>query len=828
VHLFNRYLPVSGIVTLIAAAIPAAQVAAESHVVSKPGRDEIIVSVRKEDESLQDVPLSVDVFDSDSIQRKGINSLNDITRLSPSLILDGGFAPQDTRVVIRGLNPTRGRQNVAFLQDGIDISSEAITTAGGSLLTNPRLFDIERIEVVKGPQSALYGRSAFAGGINYVTKRPSDELEGGVRVELTDQNAWQTSASVSGPVIKDMLNLGATISSWDEDGYYRNTVTGNKIGNTEGAGISATALFTPTDAIEFFARLEYSDDEFGPQAQATQIATETLPIPSEATGTILNTNLTEIPVPQGIAPDSDDLVVSLSRNPRTGLEYPGTDREIKRFSLIGEFDVGFGELTWFSHVANVETKQYQDGKRIGDIFDPNPPGFQVVTNSAELNLNQDTDLLSQELRFSRETDGPVDWAVGALYWREEAELRDGSNACFTFVFPASPAGCDFYVGELGTTVPLNRRFWDRDTKHWSVYADIDWEISEQWLLGFEVRYSEEDLDVIGPDSQITIDPGGALGGSTTGPANDVLGQRKDDFWAPKATLQYMPSDDLMFYGSIAKGVKPAGISTVVGGIAPFVPEQFSFDQEKVWVYEVGGKSTLADGALILNGALFYQDFTDKQLNTQVDLAPGVVGVVPVNAGEAEVWGVELDATWFVTERLSLIGSYTWLDGEYKKFITESTGGSSLAQAGNCTLVLDSMGDDICQLDLSGRELEGLPEHALVATASYRFPISADMDILAEATGQYQSERYQSEFNTLEFDAYWQADFRLGVEGDNWEVIGFLDNAFDDRTTRSGFTVPNLAQFNIDFTPPLTVSLPSQATYNLTRPRTAGVRASWRF
>ena len=409
-------------------------------------------------------------------------------------------------------------------------------------------------------------------------------------------------------------------------------------------------------------------------------------------------------------PDSKDLTIQLSQNPRTGVDYEGTDREIARFSLIGEFDLGWGDLTWFSHFANVETTQFQDALRSGSIFDANSiPPDTLLSNSAETNLDQETDLTSQELRFSRTTEGPVDWAVGVLYWREEAQLQDGSNACFVFFpFPDDRPLCDFYVAELGTTIPLNRRFWDRDTEHWSVYGDVDWRISSTWTLGLELRYVTEDLEVTGPDTQLVLDPDGAIGGSITGPANSTTGQIDDDYWAPKATLQWDPADDLMFYGSIAKGVKPAGISTVVGGIAPFIPEAFTFDQEQVWVYEIGGKSILAGGDVVLNGAFFFQDFTDKQISKQVELTPGVVGVVPDNAGAAEIYGIEADLTWFATDRLSFTGSYTWLQGEYTQFTTLTNSASNIARAGNCTLQTDSDGDPTCSVDLSGNDLEGLP------------------------------------------------------------------------------------------------------------------------
>ena len=138
--------------------------------------EEIVVTARKKAENLQDIPVQVDVIGSEKLERAGITSLEDVAKMSASMVFDNGFSQQDTRITLRGLSPVRGRQNVAVLQDGVDLSSENLTIAGGTALINSRLFDLERVEIVKGPQSALYGRSAFAGAINYVTKKPTQEL----------------------------------------------------------------------------------------------------------------------------------------------------------------------------------------------------------------------------------------------------------------------------------------------------------------------------------------------------------------------------------------------------------------------------------------------------------------------------------------------------------------------------------------------------------------------------------------------------------------------------------------------------------------------------
>ena len=173
--------------------------------------DEIVVTVRKRVENLQDVPISVQALSDQQIQRQGITGLEDISKYSPSLGFDTSYNPTDTRVSIRGLSASLGRSNVAFLVDGIDVTTENLIAAGSGLLANRRLLnDVERIEVVKGSQSALYGRAAFAGAISYVTKEPGDEFEGNVRLDAGEDGYFEVAGAVGGgPVWGDVLGLRA-------------------------------------------------------------------------------------------------------------------------------------------------------------------------------------------------------------------------------------------------------------------------------------------------------------------------------------------------------------------------------------------------------------------------------------------------------------------------------------------------------------------------------------------------------------------------------------------------------------------------------------------
>ena len=228
--------------------------------------DEITVTARKTAESLQEVPLSITALGEGDIERLNLTDLSDITQQDTSVQFDEGFTPSDTRISIRGLSPTRGRPNAATLVDGIDLTSEAVSNAGGSTLINPRLVDVQRIEIIKGPQSALFGRSAFAGAIQYITKDPSDTLEGDLFVNGTTERDAEIRGSLSIPLTD---TLGALINGygWDSRGSYKNIATNDYVGGGSGAGVSLTLKWEPTDNLGFKWRTEYSDDQFDPAAQ---------------------------------------------------------------------------------------------------------------------------------------------------------------------------------------------------------------------------------------------------------------------------------------------------------------------------------------------------------------------------------------------------------------------------------------------------------------------------------------------------------------------------------------------------------------------------------
>ena len=290
--------------------------------------DTIIVSARRRDESVQDVPLSVSVFSSEAIQRAGITGFADIARLTPSLILDRDFGGQDLRPTIRGLPATRGRPPVGILLNGVDVSSEAVGTAGGGLLLNMQQLDLERVEVVKGPQSALYGRVAFAGAVNYVTKRPGDNFEAKFNAQFASYGEYMVGGAVGGALATGVrARLSGAYARGD--GYYTNEVSGKRVGGYENYQIGAAVDLDLSEA--FTAKLDYiyTNSKQGQPAyyQYSLIdgSASPLALPSNVAGKTTG-NLT-VPVSISAIPRGELLArdrVELSLNPRTGRDYPGS------------------------------------------------------------------------------------------------------------------------------------------------------------------------------------------------------------------------------------------------------------------------------------------------------------------------------------------------------------------------------------------------------------------------------------------------------------------------------------------------------------------------
>jgi len=835
--------------------------------------EEIIVTARKREETLQSVPIAIQAFTGDQIQRFGITDISDVAQFTPSVQFDSNFGPLDNRITIRGLSQTRGRPSAAILVDGIDVTSESVSFSGtGSLLTQ-RLLDVERIEVVKGPQSALYGRSAFNGAVQYITRNPSLEaLEGHASVDIAEFGRRELKGSISGPLITDTLALGFNATVWNEDGFYRHPATLERVGGGDGWGLAATVLFEPSERLRLRGRMEYSDDTFDSQAQTTIRHNQQLLLTDPENGVLAGCtegvfaasacNGRLHPILRGNMGNADGRSVSTSLNPRTGKAYPGSERSFFRASLQAEWSEDWGTITSWTGFTDGESSFFIDGDFDAVLVGPIGNQTDESGRAQEFEFDDDIRQLSQELRYTTKLDGPLQVTVGGLYWYEKIQQEDNSRISDVFAAfipdPIGPAAEAFPFFQEQPT------FFTRNTDHWSLYAALDWEVTERWKVTVEGRYVDEKTEVTGPvalpvgacfdsfgfacSAPSFPDVGDLLAFFQGNPLPEGVIRRNSQgyltdsasssYFTPKITVEFSASDDLLAYGYIARAIKPGGLSAVTSG-AYFDPDgdgtanEYRYDEEKLLVVEGGLKSTWLDGRLQANLAAFHQRYTDKQVSTRgiacedCEFETGLVS----NAGRAEIIGVELDVIWRPLDELTLMAAYTYLDSEYKSFSVRSTSPMAALRAGNCTVQEAPItGTPECLLDLSGNKIERTPDHALSLSGIYQRGLGLyGLDWFVEGNGNYQGKRYIDESNTKQLDDYWIANFSVGLIGENWTAAVYVRNAFDDNTIRSGVDAGGFVDATlIPGTFGSTFSPADNLVSILPDPRYWGIRASYRF
>jgi outer membrane receptor protein involved in Fe transport len=924
--------------------------------------EEVVVTARKREENLQDVPIAVTAISAETLRREGVKDVQDITARDPSLSFDKGIAAYDTRIVIRGLSPTRGRPNVATLVDGIDVSSEAVGVAGGSLLINPRLVDIARVEVVKGPQSALYGRSAFAGAISYITADPDDKVSGNVSAEYGQYSQYEVKSSLSLPM-SDTLGVRLNGYKFDERGSYKNVAGGEYVGGGDGMGGSLTVKWAPSESYSIKLRTEYADDQFDQPAQAnvpfntlavvpaTASSCRTYSVANPAGGANLVTagpvldpscqfldanaalpantvnlvrlfetatgskgyyNDMSLPAFRGQMVRAGSLAIRYNKdytkstdNGVTAPAFPGTNRQVMRFSAVQEYQADYGTFSLLSGYTKADVATDVD-------FDKS----DIMTGMQNIKTDSETKQYSQELRFTSDFEGPVQFITGLQYWKEEVDQTDLNNTVF-----GSGVACPLASGPPFTAPPLPPTFApnyacvsnsnivpafarytysetsvaqfmddvararapslvERNVRHKSIYLEFEWDITEKFRLIGEARYIDEDNTVAGPITAGSQGPGTVILCGATGDCRATASipyaaapgvpasfsgapqlrtnsfTRNDSYMTPKATIQWKASDDLNTYASYSVGKKPGGFGTLtIGAFGLASRADVEFEPERVKVYELGAKWTAPNRRLQINGAAFLQDFTDKQVSTQVIIGT-TLGNRITNAEGGKLEGVELAATWRVTDNLTIGAGLThFFTYEFTNYRTLSGGAAEIARVGNCTpvttVVVESgvnKARSTCQVDRTGNKFEDVPATAAALNFSYSRPLGNDMSWFADLDTSYAGKRYIEDDNTIYLEPYTTVDLRFGVGTDRWEALLFVNNATDDDKIRSAGSGPANALATIRLAQtigavgalvpanlrnpfgasPVGLRIPTQVFANMPDPRTVGFRVNYKF
>ena len=533
------------IVTMTAAALASPAVLAQAKL------EEVVVTAQYRQESLQDVPVSVTAFTADDIARAGIESTQDFINLTPNITMDDSFTLGNTFVQVRGVAQINNADSpVAIVVDGVPQNNQK--------QFKQELVDIERIEVLKGPQGALYGRNAIGGAINIVTRQPTNELEGFLRAGAGNGGLQKLSGALSGPIIDDTLLFRVTGAYKDFDGVIDNTFLDEKVDFYTTRDLRARLLWRPTDALDVDFRYAWSDADGG-------CCYDTF---------VVN------PAGAGANPARDNFT-----EPYTNVLGDTTKKEFNEATLKLGWEVGFGRVDYILGHTEVEEGYFADL----DFTD----GIETSLSSVlGIGLGQaqalDVDLLSHELRFTSRDDASVRWVGGLYYLETKRDLTTNVYADIPGTVPVfSPDGF----------LTLNVIQETNDNTAWAAFGQVEIDLSDVLELTLGLRYDEDERDHTG-----------------LSPVATDKKQTYDDL-QPKATLTYRFSDDVLVYGGYSRGFRSGGFN------GPGTDNSREFREETLDNFELGFKSTFWDQRLRLNGALFYAESENFQFFF-VDIASG--------------------------------------------------------------------------------------------------------------------------------------------------------------------------------------------------------------
>jgi iron complex outermembrane receptor protein len=690
--------------------------------------EEVIVTAQKRSESVQNIPSTVNVLNGETLKDFNVQSFTDLGSLSAGLRIDS-LNGRSGRIVIRGVdfNPNSASEaSVTTYWNQAIVDSNAVFQ---------QMFDIERIEVLRGPQGTLAGRTSPAGSINIHTAKPNfDEQEGEVRATIADNDSVNTQIAASFPIIPGELAIRiAGVFDQSDLGEIKNDITG-EVSHDESTAGRLSIGWSPSESFSADLTMQYLERELD-----DVIALEGTP-----TG---NSTLQD---PNGLLRELDAFD---RRGAVVGLEdaEDNTDADFLNTSLVLNWTLENHTVTSVTgyHETN-SIRQYDNS--LGNANTENVAGRFAI---------DERDDFSQELRLASDGNDNWDYMIGVYY--ENSDIFFSQENVLIPIAPVQGSNILMFPAKV---------------ERWSLFTHNQFFLTDAWTLQLGLRYQEYDGDrdmfaLAGVNGLSTFAPGDVL--------SQVLAEDnknyKDDATTGQITLQYALSDDLNLYGLLSTGWRPAGV-TVTGSALP--EELLLFESEKSISYELGFKSTLMNGTLRLNGSLYYQQFDDyiSRVNAiNVTEADGNIDTTGFTTnGDAEVYGVELDMTAILSDRWSLGGTLSYNKSEYAD-------GTELP----CNQ-FDNAGDPVVQIgqlvavcDVGGDAIGAAPDWAASINSQYVIPFDT-FDGYGRILYTYTGER-ENISNIDGLDPYQVVNLYLGVGTEQWNVELFAENVLDEEALR---------------------------------------------
>ena len=725
--------------------------------------EEVVVTAQKREVNLQSAALAITAYTGDSLKRDRIFNVKDLASNVPAFSLTAG-TPLDLELNIRGVTNTRLDSPTSDPSVGLFVDEVYVGRTGGM---NTDFYDLERIEVIRGPQGVLLGKNVVGGALSVITAKPEFENSGEISIGRGNYDSSLVSGFVTGP-LTDSLAGRFSLQSRSHDGYARDIFSDRELENLDSDQFRAQLLYRPEDG-DLSVRLgvDYSKDSSN--------GISPVAIPDDA--------------PAGLRPWStlrrflgitDPRKSAPERSQYAGNSFSET-QYLRRESTSVTLHI---EKTFDSFVLNSITG-YRDGKSallydqtgigpdvLNILVDPTlfnqflaaEPVAATFLFSEPVNEQADIMQISQEFRLtSNYDDSRWDWIAGVYFQKDEIDKFDrfiGEN----------PSG----VGALATLT--GESHWDNrgEMESMAIFGQVGFNFTEALKLTVGARYTRDEKE--GVIDGLAVATGDVYNPADTEPLTPLVAPftnvNYSESWSkftPQAIVEYQATDDLFFYASYATGFKGGGFDDTP---ANAVAAQIAFDPEEVENIEVGFKSDLWDGRMRLNASIFYMDYTDLQVTqTNQDCLCNLTD----NASDAKIEGVEFEFQVAITEALRVEASGSYLNTEYKDFI-ESSG-----------------------VDSSGNVLQRTPEQQANVNVNYTTGFGRWENALNfHISYTWQDELYWQPANTNDEDSYGLLDARITLDPEDtqWAVSLWGKNLEDKlyRTNIIPFFGEEVSQF----------------------------------
>ncbi|WP_116364683.1 TonB-dependent receptor [Parahaliea mediterranea] len=618
--------------------------------------EEVVITARKREEGLQDTPIAVSAFSSNRLEAQGISKINRLQDLTPNLVFQNtpsnSGVGSNAAVFIRGI----GQKDFAPTTEpgvGIYVDGVYLSRTVGSVFD---MIDIDRVEILRGPQGTLFGRNTIGGAISITTQKPNDEFSGKIDTTLGTDNRIDVRGAINIP-LTDNFFMRASLASFEQDGYVKRPFDSKDLGNQDNVNGRLAFRWEPIERLTIDLAMEYGTDKTnGPPILITRVDTPEQTPRSFVTGHNAfagggNPYNCFGPEASPACYTNDTVVTGNNTNLGTGPNYSDLDTEGAYFTLEWEADnFTFKSITAYRSIDGSFAQDRDGGhQEVGTPLTPDPDGpYRNPINHVSDTFVQDQ--FSQEFQLLGDAfNDRMQWNVGLYYFEEDGENLNPNN-----FFPVSIQSGGYF-----------------DYTSIAVYGQTTYNITDALRVTAGLRYTEDDRDYL-PDQYIQALPLGPQAFPCFVPSFHIpceVGDRIVPYETvnnsieevtPYLNLSYDIGESTMVYATYSEGYKSDGFTQRVFPPEPSLP---SFDPEYVDSYELGAKAELMDGKMRLNTALFYTEYTEMQL---LVADASRIGPFTTNAGEATMQGVELELSWVPAADWRVDFGLGYLDASYDK------------------------------------------------------------------------------------------------------------------------------------------------------------------